>query len=190
MLPSDMLSEEIEHIYCMLDILEVMYIKLIDDQEVNLDDLRKVINYLHNFAHKSHNAKEENVLIPELKKHNNAYDNSLFKELILENHLAEFYITILKKLVKDVGRGDERARAKLITMLKKYINLEKQHVQKEEIYILPLCKQKLSESRYNRIMTEFKLVDEAEFGSGMHGKFHDAFSKVISALKKQYYTDN
>jgi hemerythrin-like domain-containing protein len=190
MVPSDMLSEEIEHIYCMLDILEVMHSKLLDNQDVNLDDLRKVINFFHNFAHKSHNKKEENVLIPELKKHNNVYDNSLFKEIIMENHLAEFYITILKKLLKDVGHGDDCARAKLITMLKKYLTLEKKHVQKEEIYILPLCKQMLSKSKYNRIMTEFKLVDEAEFGSGMYSKFHDAFSQVISSMQKQYYTKN
>lgn len=190
MLPSEMLSEEIEHIYCMLDILEVMYSRLLANDDVNFDDLRKAINFFHNFAHKSHNKKEENVLIPELKKLNNVYDNSLFKEIIMENHLAEFYITILKKLVKDVGHGDEKARAKLIIMLKKYITLEKRHVQKEEIYVLPLCNQKLAENKYNKIMTEFRLVDEAEFGSGMYSKFHDAFSKVISNLKNQYYTEN
>ena len=188
--PSDMLSEELEQIYCMLDILEVIYTRLRDKKEVNLDDLRRVINFFHVFAHRSHNQKEEHVIIPELKKMNNFHDNAVFKEMINESHLAEFYIVILKKLIKDFHHGDERVRMKLITMIKKYLILEKEHVQKEEIYILPLCKQKISKQRYSRIMTEFKLLDEFEFGSGMQGKFHDAFSKVITNLKKQYYRDN
>ena len=190
MLPSDMLSDEIEQIYCMLDVLEVMHKKLKANENVNLNDLRKVINFFHNFAHKSHNKKEEDVLIPELNKQSNSMDKQLFKDMVKENHLAEYYISILRELVKDVSAGDETAKLKLITMIKKYIDLEKKHVQKEQIYIIPLCKEKLSKKKYNRILTEFKLVDESEFGSGMHSKFHSAFSKVINSMKKQYYTQN
>lgn len=190
MLPSDMLSDEIEQIYCMLDILEVMHSKLRADEDINLDDLRKVINFFHNFANKSHNKKESEVLIPELKKHSNSMDNALFSEILKENHLAEFYISILKRLIKDVSKGNEKAKARLIVMIKKYLDLEKKHIQKEQIYVLPLCKEKLSEQKYNRIMTEFRLVDESEFGSGMSSKFHTAFAQVISTMKAQYYTNN
>jgi len=39
MKPSDFLSDELDQIFCMLDILEVMHERLSQGQDVNLDDL-------------------------------------------------------------------------------------------------------------------------------------------------------
>ena len=45
MKPSDFLSDELDQIFCMLDILEVMHERLSQGQDVNLDDLKRIIQY-------------------------------------------------------------------------------------------------------------------------------------------------
>ncbi len=190
MRPSDMLSDELDQIFSMLDILQVIYERLRDNQEVNLQDLKKVINFFRVFVHLSHNKKEENILFPEIEKSQDLNQKNIVQELRMENELTEFYMTLLKKLLLDIERGNLSAKEQMMKMMKKYHDLEKSHIQKEQIFVLPLCQQELSDTQKEDVVKQFKLSDEAKFGSGMHDKFHDAFSSIIHSMKEQYYSEN
>ncbi|RAP27947.1 hypothetical protein DID78_05730 [Candidatus Marinamargulisbacteria bacterium SCGC AG-343-D04] len=186
MKPSHLLAEEIEQIYSMLDILEVMHEQLQNDQPVNLDDLSRIIHYFRVFVHICHNKKEQHIVFPELQKSGISMNMGIIKDMQSENQLAEFYIFALKKILKDVKKGDKVAEKKLKTMISKYLNLEKNHIQKEQLFVLPLCNQEISEEKQEKITAEFKLSDEYEFGSGMHHKFHEAFAKKIKSMQQHY----
>ena len=155
--PSDMLSEEIDDIMAMIDIFEVMLNKLQSNQEVNMNDLKKVINFFRVYVHMSHNKKEQLIVFPELEKSENLTHKELLKELTSEKHLSEFYIYALIKIFKHVLKGDAEQQQKLVTLMRKYITLEKKHVQKEKDNILPLCTNLLSPEKNERLSIEFKL---------------------------------
>ena len=78
----------------------------------------------------------------------------------------------------------------MLTLLKKYLVLEKTHLHNEQIFVIPLCNQEIPEDKQEKILKEFQAYDEKLFGHGMQRKFHKAFGKVIKNLQKHYYTDN
>ena len=80
---SHLLHEELEQIYIMLDILEIMHNKLEQNQKINLNDLKKIINYFKIFLHKSHHFKEETILFPELKNIIESPTKHIIEELIV-----------------------------------------------------------------------------------------------------------
>lgn len=187
---SHILHEELEQIYIMLDILEVMHNKLKKNEKINLNDLKKIINYFKIFLHKSHHTKEEKILFPELQNIIESPTKHILKELVIENSLGETYLNTLNNFLMQYKEGNRKAKENLLKTLKKYINLEKKHIQKEEIFIIPICKQKMNETKLNKIINEMNKNDDDIFGKGMHKKFPEAFKKVISKLKKEYYSKN
>ncbi|MBA95704.1 MAG: hypothetical protein CMP21_08310 [Rickettsiales bacterium] len=190
MKPSDLLSDELDQILCMLDILEVMHERLSQGKPVNLDDLKRIIQYFKIFANRTHNKKEEKILFPALRRHSGVQSNDIINQLKSENSLAELYLTSLKHIIKDVKKGSFQAKEKMLTLLKKYLVLEKTHLHNEQIFVIPLCNQEIPEDKQEKILKEFQAYDEKLFGHGMQRKFHKAFGKVIKNLQKHYYTDN
>ncbi|MBH37860.1 hypothetical protein CL658_02385 [bacterium] len=190
MKPSDLLSDELDQIFCMLDILEVMHERLSQGKPVNLDDLKRIIQYFKIYANHAHNKKEETILFPELKRYSGFQSNDIINQLKSENSLAELYLTSLKHIIKDVKKGSIQAKEKLLTLLKKYLVLEKTHLHNEQIFVIPLCNQEIPEDKQQSLLNRFKEFDEKLFGHGMQHKFHKAFADVIANLQKSYYTKN
>ena len=106
--------------------------------------------------------------------------------MISENQLADFYISAMAKVLNDLMQGHADSESKMNTHIRKYLTLEKKHLHKEKLYVIPLCQQELSESKKSKVSTEFQMSDEVEFGEGMHDKFHKAYSKIVHELEKQY----
>ncbi len=186
MTPSDILSHEIDVINGMLEILCVMHQDLSQNKPVNLRDLKKVINFFRVYVHQSHNKKEQDILFPELEKYGISQNDGIIKDMVSENQLAEFYISALMKLLKDVENEPVHAKGKLVSLMEKYLTLEKNHLHKEQFFILPLCKQEVPEDKKDRLATEFNLSDESEFGAGMTAKFHDACEQLMNTMKTCY----
>ena len=190
MKPSDLLSDELDQIFCMLDILEVMYNRLAEGKDVNLDDLKKIIQFFKIYANHTHNKKEEQILFPEIKRYSGLKSRDIINQLKSENSLAELYLTSLRNILKDVKNGSIQAKEKMITLLKKYLVLEKSHLHNEQIFVIPICNQDIPEEKQDLLLTKLKEFDEKLYGHGMQKKFHDAFSDVISNLQKSYYPEN
>lgn len=188
--PADLLAEELEQIYIMLDILEVMHARLQKGQTINIGDLKRIIHFFKVFAHKAHGKKEENIFFPLLKKYSQFQSSPIIEELMSENSLGEFYLETLKDAIEKYEKGDARAKDKMLGIMKKYLSLEKNHAQKEEIFFLPLCKREIPKQDYSSIFEAMKTHDNQQFGSNMHDKFHQAFAKVISKMKQHYFTSN
>ena len=188
--PSDIISEELEQIYTMLDILEVMHDRLQNNLPINLNDLKKIIRYFKVFVHKSHNKKEEDIVFPELKRCNSVASKDMVKELLSENSLGELYLKTLKEMINNYEKGDIGTKDEIMDTMRKYLKLEKNHVQKEELFILPLCKREISQRKNQEMLKAMIDHDNHDFGEGMHGKFHKAFSKVISSMQKEYFNSN
>jgi len=190
MKPSDLLSDELDQILCMLDILEVMHDRLARGEEINLHDLKRIIQFFKIFANRTHNKKEEKFLFPKLERHVKKQTYAIIDKLKSENSLAELYLTSLKNNLKEAEKGSLNAKNKLITLIKKYLVLEKTHLQNEQIFVIPLCNQEIPLEKQNQLLNEFQEYDEKLYGHGMQKKFHQAFRKAIDNLKQHYYTEN
>ena len=188
--PSDLLSDELEQIYIMLDILEVMHDRLQKNLPINIHDLKKIVRFFNLFVHKVHNKKEEDIIFPLLKKYNDIQSSSIIKDIAAENSLGELYLEQIKKSISNYENGQIEAVDELKKNMKKYLNLEKSHVQKEELFVLPLCKKEIPQSEQSSILKAMSQHDDMDFGAGMHEKFHQAFEKVINKMKKEYYNQN
>jgi hemerythrin-like domain-containing protein len=188
--PSQILSEELDLISTMLDILTVMQQRMKNNEGVKHEDLKKIVNFIKIYVHECHNKKEKEVLFPELEKKHNAENESILKDIKNENKLTEFYISLLEKLIKEKESGQKSAEKKLITLMEKYIKLEKRHIQKEQFYVVPLCKQEIAEKNKEKLTNAFHECDDQTFGRGMHEKFHEAFDRIVHEMEKQYQATN
>jgi hemerythrin-like domain-containing protein len=186
---SDLLSDELDQILSMLDILEVMHDRLSRGEDINLNDLKRIIQFFKIFANRTHNKKEEKFLFPQLQRFSEQ-SHAIIDKLKSENSLAELYLRSLRSNLKNVQAGCPHAKNKLITLIKKYLVLEKTHLQNEQIFVIPLCNQEIPKEKQDQLLTEFNTYDEHLYGHGMQQKFHQAFRQAIDNLKKHYYTDN
>ena len=149
MKPAEFLSDELDQIFCMIDILEVMVGRLEQGKSVNLDDIKKLVHFFRVFTNQTHNKKEEEILFPEIKK-DNINNQQILDTMKSENSLAELYLNSLNNIIDDVKNGDGQAKNKMITLIKKYLILEKNHLQKEQIFVLPLCNQEIPKEKQKK----------------------------------------
>jgi Uncharacterized conserved protein len=105
-----------------------------------------------------------------------------------ENDLAALYLESLNETLENFRKGENGSKQKMLMYMQKYLNLEKQHIQKEQLFILPLCNQEIE--KQDKLLTQFRLCDEKEFGVGMQEKFHESFAKIIDSMKEHYFSEN
>ena len=187
---AQLLAEEIDEIYCILDILDQLHRQLKANKPVKIHDLKRVINYLRVFVQKCHNTKEEDILFPELRKQNKPECNTILKEMRSENQLGDLYIKALSNCLQDIQNGSESAKQDLPEIIEKYLTLEKTHIQKEQLHILPLCNQEIPADIQEQLCEKFHIKDDQTFGPNMHDKFHKAFHSVVEKMHQAYSHSN
>ena len=183
---SDILSDELEMIYLILDVLLGIQRKLMNRDDVPYTDIKQVIYFLRVFVENCHNKKEKSILFPELQKNAITISEGLLEQMRSEKELSGLYTVAMETIIKENKVLTAEARDKLIVLINKYLKLIREHIHKEQFYILPILQQELPEATQDKILEEFKLSDEEAFGYESNQKFHKSFSKVFSVLQEKY----
>ena len=163
------LVNEHSGIMLMLQIMNRVSRRLLAGENVDKDDLEKIVEFLRNFADKCHHGKEEGILFPELI--NDESSTALTTQLLGEHKSGRDLIKGMVESLPAYAPGNSDA-IHIGVNANEYISLLTQHIEKENVTLFPLADQTLTESKQKEILERFEALERDVIGAGKHEEYH------------------
>ncbi len=167
--PTVDLVKEHGGIMLMLAIMGKIAQKLHKGEKIEPDHLKKIVEFLRNFADKCHHGKEEGILFPELLK--NSKNTQLVNELLGEHKTGRDYIRGIAESLEQYAPGNPDA-IHIATNAEGYIRLLTEHIKKENEVLFPIADKELSEDLQAEIYEKFEALERDVIGEGKHEEYH------------------
>ena len=171
--PIQDLSEEHGAIMLMLKIMEKVAKKLKRGEDVDKYHLKKIVEFLKNFADRCHHGKEEGILFPELVK--KAANRIIVNELLGEHKTGRDFIRGMAESLVGYKPGNPDA-IHIAVNAQGYIQLLTEHIRKENILFTRVDKQ-LSKKLQGKIEERFENLERDVIGIGKHEEYHGWLKK-------------
>ncbi len=167
--PTRDLGEEHGAIMLMLTVMERVAPRLRKGQNVKKEHLKKIIEFLVNFADKCHHGKEEGILFPILAKKSS--NRKLVNELLGEHKTGRDYVRGISASFAAYKPGNPDAIHIAVNM-EGYIRLLTVHIRKENTVLFPKADRELSRKLQEKIEERFEKFERDVMGPGKHEQYH------------------
>jgi hemerythrin-like domain-containing protein len=162
-----------------LKILEALTREGKSHGKVDGKDLVRLIEFFKVFADKCHHGKEESLLFPHLMSVHVGQEDANVKPLLEEHTQGRKLIQKIEKTIKKNYRVD---LIEFIPTAEQYIKLLRNHIEKEDQYLLPKAKNVLSSKDQEALIRDFNKFEDQVMGKGVHERFH----LMLASFKQKY----
>jgi len=175
----DILLNEHKNIKRVLKVIRKMALLLFKGEKVEIDDFKKIIDFIRNYADKHHHEKEENILFDEMAKHlGEAIVDGPLLAMFSEHDLGRMYVSNLEEAVTAVKNGDEKMNIDIITNARAYADLLDRHIDKEDNTIYVFGENNLSEESLNYVETKMTTVELEAEKNNIQRKYIDLLEQL------------
>jgi len=182
MKPTEELIREHKAIKMMLGIMGKIAENIQNGKEVEVKDVKDIVNFLRIFADKCHHGKEENILFPALLATGIPSENGPIGVMLYEHTQGRTYIQEMNDGAEDWENHDAASAQSIANAMLNYSTLMQTHILKEENVLFVLANQRLSVPKQEEILAKFGQIEEEVVGHGIHEKFH----QLLDQLKAKY----
>ncbi len=162
---TEQLSEEHVVIIRLLDVLDRMIDAAEVGEQLDMGDLMSIHHLIVTFADKCHHGKEEVVLFPRMRAH-----RDIIAGLLREHVQGRGYVREMKSFIDESSSGDVSAQRSFADRAKRYSELIRNHIDKEECDTFPLAEQEIEDREKMEMLEEFEEIEEKRIGKGGHEK--------------------
>lgn len=180
--PIDKLMEEHKIIKRAIDILEHM-VHLAHSNELDMVDAKQLIEFIKVFADKCHHGKEEGILFPKMVEKGIPKEGGPIGVMLEEHEMGRDAVRRMARGIELIEKGDANGRNIFIDAALEYINLLRNHIDKEDDILYQMAKNVISVEEFSLINDAFGRVEREEIGEGVHEKYE----QIISQLSKKYF---
>lgn len=131
----------------------------------------EVAGFLKGFTEGCHHCKEEDALFPALETKVRSEQSDLVGALRWEHARGQVYAESLRRAARQLSRGDESARAALISSAQAYAGLLFGHIEKEDNVLFPEVSQVLFGDEQQQLEERFRRLLEEEKDAGVDIKY-------------------
>jgi len=170
---SEDLRHEHELIKVALNILGKMASNIQQNVNVDVNDLKEIVNFLILFADKCHHGKEEIYYFPALEKAGIPKADGPIGAMLIEHEQGRNNIRQMKESVSGVS-ADTQTFAKAASS---YVTLMKNHIEKENNILFMMGDQRLPEEIQMELLEKFEQHEEEVVGVGKHEELHALLEK-------------
>jgi hemerythrin-like domain-containing protein len=181
MTPTENLKNEHNDIKGLLNIMSKIAGNIKSNDVFYTSDVEDIIDFLKYFIEKSHHGKEE-VFYPALEYAGIPKEAESLSIILYEHALARNYLKDIDSCVVNCKIGNSFSGDMLAESMINYVQLIKNHMQKEEEIIFPFAEQELSYEKQVELAKEFELIEE----NIVHHDFHDHYHKLLEKLQNKY----
>lgn len=176
-----MVNEHIK-IKRMLKVVNKICKNIFETKEVDCADIRKIIDFINNYADRHHHKKEENYLFSKMVKYLGERGQNLITHgMLVEHNFARLYLSRLDKALMDLKTNDD-AKMDIIANLISYGNLIDLHIEKEDSVIYPFGYKNLPEEVAKEVDDLVLEVFQSQESILIEAKY----SKMIEELEQKY----
>jgi hemerythrin-like domain-containing protein len=100
-------------------------------------------------------------------------------DMFLDEHkLGRALTRALRDAARRLQAGDAAARTQVVSNVRRYVALLRDHIAKEDEMLFPMADEMLSPAGQESVLAGFDRVEREETGEGAHEKFHALAEKL------------
>jgi len=172
--PVDELSREHQTILMVLGAMERELRPLQDGAPIRRTFWGSVLEFLEHYADRCHHGKEEQLLFVELERAGVPAEHGPTACMRKEHELGRSGRRQMVEAVQD-GSGAALARA-----AGGYVELLREHVEKEDQVLFPMAKSVLDQAAVERLRSGFAAVEQRDLGVGSH-ELYEQLARELAA---------
>ena len=152
-------------------------------RSADLDIILNTLDYIQTYPEKWHHPTEDIIYNKLLKKQ--IKESTLIEQLQHEHQ--EIYQTTenIKEMFDNVVEDCIISADKLLTYSRNYIQLQRQHLDKENEYIYPLMDTVFSEDEWHEIENEVKSQNESSFNTPSKKEYFHLYRYILDVEKSK-----
>jgi len=140
--------------------------------KVSVDRIDKLVEFFRNFADRCHHAKEEKQLFIRMADRGMAVEGGPIAVMLAEHEEGRRHIAAIAQSLPRASGGEASAIASVREHLEAYLELLRQHIDKEDNVLYVMADQVLTAEDQQELAEAFERVEAKEMGEGIHEKYH------------------
>jgi hemerythrin-like domain-containing protein len=176
---TDMLSDEHRVIERVLAILQKLTTRPLEN---SLDHWRKTLDFFSRFADQCHHFKEEQVLFPAMEERGIPREGGPIGMMLMEHEEGRSYVRAMLGTIPLVERKNQAAKEILVDKAKAYLQLLREHIQKEDDVLFRIADEVISVDEQKVLLRSFEEHEAKEMGEGVHEKYLRIVEELETAM--------
>lgn len=171
MRPTDILTTEHRVIEQVLGCLEKISADAQAKKKLDADSARQAIDFCQHFTDQCHHNKEERHLFVRMENKGFSRATGPTGVMLAEHEEGRKHIAGMIETMDAAAQGDGAAIGKFVQNAGGYINLLRQHIQKEDHCLFSMANQIFTEADQQALLEDFARVESDHLGAGTHEKY-------------------
>ncbi len=172
------LIDEHECIKSMLSIIEKIVNDIEKGKELNIGHFDSILDFIQGFADKNHHHKEEDILFPAMVKQGVPNEGGPIAVMLHEHQSGRNYVKGMNDAFDAYKNGDKTAVSEIISNALNYVQLLRNHIEKENNILFKMAEKVLNEEEQQKIFDAFEKVEEENIGISHYGGYHQLLVRL------------
>jgi len=182
MTPTQVLKAEHEGILTMLGVFDKIRMMMTSSAPVPAQHLDGIMEFFKEFIDACHHGKEEKFLFPALEAAGIPREGGPIGVMLAEHEAGRKLVRQMRDIRKKLSGGSSKAPSEFAETAGQYIDLLRNHIQKENTVLFPMADKVLAKAQLDRMGEQFDRLEKEEIGEGRHESFHS----LIDTLSQTY----
>ena len=169
--PSDILKNEHRVIEQVLNCLEKMVEQGDGTGKLAAQSAEQAVDFFRNFADRCHHGKEESHFFPAMEAKGFSRDCGPTRVMLYEHDLGRQHVGGMSDALAALEAGDAAAPQRFAEHARAYIDLLREHIQKEDHCLFSMADQAFSQADQQQLLDAFAQVEAEHMGVGTHEKY-------------------
>lgn len=166
------LRTEHDAVLLVLDILKQSARRLQNKEEVSLEMLDGMAEFLTIFVDKCHHSKEEDILFPTLRDAGIPQENGPIGCMLSEHEIGRNHIRQIKEGLAQLKAGNPAGVALFTEHALQYAELMEEHIAKENMVLFVMADRVLDPGFQHELAEQFEEIENSKLGAGTHERLH------------------
>jgi hemerythrin-like domain-containing protein len=155
--------------------------RLVSGIDIDVTMVKRVIDFMQNFADKCHHAKEESILFPAMEQKGVPKIGCPLGGLRAEHVKGRALVQQLEETLHEYEKQQSHAARKMIVVFSEIRKLYPNHIWKEDEMVFPMAQRLFQKEELDSLKRDF---DQAEKEFGHRHDEHVMFSKEMNELHR------
>jgi hemerythrin-like domain-containing protein len=186
--PTETLVSEHRLILQVLDRLEEAAERLDCGEDVDPEFFLNAAEFVAGFADKCHHGKEEEVLFVAMTARDMPQDSGPVAVMLQEHDQGRAYTAAFRSAAEKMKAGDTSAAADVIENAFDYVNLLREHINKEDNVLFPMAEQIIPAKTMQQVEKDFQRIIADDKSRGVPAMYEALAEKLGQYLRKEIST--
>jgi hemerythrin-like domain-containing protein len=185
MKPTEILTDEHRLIVEVLDSLEEAADRLDSGDNVAPDFFLEAAEFVAGFADRCHHGKEEDILFVAMTARDMPQDAGPVAVMLQEHEQGRAFTAGFRSAAEEMKEGDEAAAADVVRNVYDYVNLLREHINKEDNVLFPMADQIIPADTMQAVSEKFQKAIAEDAENGVPDKYRVLANKLSHYLAQE-----